>query len=66
MGTPFDAFTARAHAYATGIGARARANRALLRRAMAAGGLHVYSGEWWHFDGRGSAVHRPILHVPLD
>jgi zinc D-Ala-D-Ala dipeptidase len=65
-GTPFDAFTSRAHAYARGIGARARANRTLLRRAMAAGGLTVYAGEWWHFDGPGSAVHRPILHVPVD
>jgi len=66
MGTSFDAFTPRAYASARGIGARARTNRALLRRAMAAGGLTVYSGEWWHFDGPGSAVHRPILHVPVD
>jgi D-alanyl-D-alanine dipeptidase len=32
---------------------------------MAAGGLSVYSGEWWHFDGPGADVHRPILHAPL-
>jgi len=66
MGTSFDAFTPRAYAYAHGIGARSRANRALLRTAMAAGGLTVYSGEWWHFDGPGSAIHRPILRVPVD
>jgi D-alanyl-D-alanine dipeptidase len=30
------------------------------------GGLTVYEGEWWHFDGPGAAVHRPILNVPLD
>lgn len=67
MGTPFDDFTSRAYAYATsGVGARARADRALLRRAMGAGGLTVYSGEWWHFNGPGSAVHRPILRVPVD
>jgi D-alanyl-D-alanine dipeptidase len=66
MGTPFDAFTPRAYAFAHDIGSRARANRALLRRAMNAGGLSVYSGEWWHFDGPGSAVHRPILDVPVD
>lgn len=67
MGTKFDDFTARAYAYATsGVGPVARANRAFLRRAMTAGGLHVYSGEWWHFDGPGAAVRRPILHVPVD
>lgn len=67
MGTPFDNFTPRAHAYATrGVSRRARHNRAVLRRAMAAGGLSVYSGEWWHFDGPGALVPRPILRVPVD
>ena len=67
MGTGFDDFTPRAHAYATvGVSPTARANRAVLRRAMAAGGLTVYSGEWWHFDGPGAFVERPILHVPVD
>jgi D-alanyl-D-alanine dipeptidase len=66
MGTGFDNFTPRAYAYATaGVSARAQANRARLRQAMAAGGLAVYSGEWWHFDGPGSFVHRPILGAPL-
>jgi len=32
---------------------------------MAAGGLSVYSGEWWHFDGPGANVDQPILDVPL-
>jgi D-alanyl-D-alanine dipeptidase len=66
MGTGFDDFTARAHAYATkGVSARAERNRALLRRAMARGGLAVYSGEWWHFDGPGAKTPRPHLHAPL-
>ncbi|ORA68551.1 D-alanyl-D-alanine dipeptidase [Mycolicibacterium insubricum] len=66
MGTGFDDFSPRALAYATdGVSAAAQANRALLRQAMAAGGLSVYSGEWWHFDGPGAAVDRPILEVPL-
>jgi D-alanyl-D-alanine dipeptidase len=66
MGTGFDDFTPRAYAYSTaGVSARAQADRALLRRAMAAGGLHVYSGEWWHFDGPGALVPRPILDAPL-
>ncbi|WP_235634529.1 M15 family metallopeptidase [Mycobacterium tuberculosis] len=26
----------------------------------------MYSGEWWHFDGPGAGVDRPILEVPVD
>lgn len=67
MGTDFDDFSARATAYATeGVSAAAQANRAVLRTAMAAGGLTVYAGEWWHFDGPGAAEPRPILDVPVD
>lgn len=67
MGTDFDDFSARAQAYATdGVNAAEQANRARLRAAMADGGLAVYSGEWWHFDGPGAGVQRPILDVPLD
>jgi len=67
MGTGFDDFTSRAHAFATdGVSARAQSNRAILRSAMNAGGIEVYSGEWWHFDGPGAFVHRPLLDVPVD
>jgi D-alanyl-D-alanine dipeptidase len=67
MGTDFDDFSARATAYATeGVSAAQQANRALLRNAMAAGGLAVYSGEWWHFDGPGAGTPRAILNVPVD
>lgn len=67
MGTGFDDFSPRATAYATeGVTAAAQANRAVLRTAMAAGGLTVYSGEWWHFDGPGAAEPRPILDVPVN
>ncbi len=67
MGTDFDDFSARAHADATdGVSAQAQANRALLRKAMAGGGLAVYSGEWWHFDGPDAGVGRPILDVPVN
>jgi D-alanyl-D-alanine dipeptidase len=65
MGTGFDDFTARAHAFATvGVTATEQSNRSLLRAAMNAGGIVVYSGEWWHFDGPGAAVQRPPLDVP--
>jgi D-alanyl-D-alanine dipeptidase len=67
MGTDFDDFTSRAKAYATqDVTADEQANRALLRTAMNYGGLTVYSGEWWHFDGPGADVDRPILNVPVD
>jgi D-alanyl-D-alanine dipeptidase len=67
MGTDFDDFTPRATAYATqDVSADAQANRAQLRAAMTYGGLTVYSGEWWHFDGPGAGVDRPILNVPID
>jgi D-alanyl-D-alanine dipeptidase len=67
MGTDFDDFSPRATAFATqGVGADAQANRKSLRDAMNYGGLNVYSGEWWHFDGPGAGVDRPILNVPVD
>lgn len=65
MGTGFDDFSPKATAYAEGISARARTERAALREAMTAGGLGVYTGEWWHFDGPGAGVGRPILDVPV-
>jgi zinc D-Ala-D-Ala dipeptidase len=67
IGTDFDKFSTRSHAYATdGLSAQQRANRARLRDAMSAGGLTVYSGEWWHFDGPGAHFERPILDVPVN
>ncbi len=67
MGTGFDDFSPRAMAFATdGVSPQAQADRARLRSAMAAGGLAPYSGEWWHFDGPGAGVQRPILDVPVD
>jgi D-alanyl-D-alanine dipeptidase len=67
MGTDFDDFSPRSHANASaGITAAQQANRERLRAAMAAGGLTVYSGEWWHFDGPGADVPRPILDVPVN
>ena len=67
MGTGFDEFTPRAHAYATdGVRPAAQANRTRLRDAMAAGGFTVYQGEWWHFDAPGAYTNRPILDVPVN
>jgi zinc D-Ala-D-Ala dipeptidase len=66
MGTGFDDFTARSHAFAMdGVSTRAESNRARLRSAMDTGGITVYPGEWWHFDGPGALAGRPYLTVPL-
>ncbi len=67
MGTGFDDFTARAHAFAAdGVSPPAQANRRRLRLAMNSGGITVYSGEWWHFNGPGASVARPHLGAPVD
>lgn len=67
MGTGFDDFSSRANAFATqDVSVDAQANRKRLRDAMGYGGLTVYSGEWWHFDGPGAGVDRPILNAPVD
>jgi D-alanyl-D-alanine dipeptidase len=67
MGTDLDDFSPRGMAFATdGVSAEAQANRARLRAAMSAGGFTPYSGEWWHFDGPGAGIGRPILDVPVD
>ncbi len=67
MGTGFDDFSARAHAFATyGVSSLAQSNRTRLRSAMNSGGITVYSSEWWHFNGPGSGVRRPHLNAPLN
>lgn len=67
MGTDFDNFTPIAEAYATdGVTSAQQTNRAVLRNAMAKGGIAGYSGEWWHFDGPGAGQPRPILDAPVN
>jgi D-alanyl-D-alanine dipeptidase len=67
LGTDFDEFASRAYAFATeGVSATEQANRARLRQVMSAGGLTLYSGEWWHFDGPDARVERPIINVPIN
>jgi D-alanyl-D-alanine dipeptidase len=67
MGTGFDDFTSRANAFATqGVSVDEQANRKRLRDAMGYGGLTVYQGEWWHFDGPGAGEDRPHLNAPVN
>ena len=67
MGTGFDDFSPLAAALASeGLGPEVLENRSRLFKAMEAGGLTVYSGEWWHFNGPGAKERRPIIDVPQD
>jgi D-alanyl-D-alanine dipeptidase len=49
MGSPFDLFSPRSATRSPEIGARARANRLILRAAMERRGFRPYAVEWWHF-----------------
>ena len=49
MGTPFDFFGTRANTDSPEVDATQRANRHLLREAMAAEGFVNLPEEWWHF-----------------
>ena len=55
LGTGFDCFDPHAHFRARNVTETARANRVLLREAMARGGFEAYDSEWWHF----GLVHQP-------
>jgi D-alanyl-D-alanine dipeptidase len=59
MGTPWDAFTAKAAAFA--VDGEAGARRRRLRTAMQRHGFTPYDGEWWHFTWSAKA---PELDVP--
>jgi len=62
--TPFDTFSPRAHARATGLPPAAARHRDLLREAMEAEGFRVNRMEWWHFDAPESRG-APLLEAEL-
>lgn len=49
LGTSFDCFSPASAYTAKSVGDAARANRTILRDAMAAAGFAPYDREWWHF-----------------
>ena len=65
MPSAYDDFSHKAHSDYQGGTAEARANRALLRKAMERHGFKVLSNEWWHFDFQGWEAY-PILDVPFE
>jgi microsomal dipeptidase-like Zn-dependent dipeptidase/D-alanyl-D-alanine dipeptidase/CubicO group peptidase (beta-lactamase class C family) len=65
MGTAFDVFDPRANTDAPGLGAEQRANRDLLRAAMAAEGFENYPMEWWHYTWQPAGNARIRYDVPI-
>lgn len=65
MGTGFDFFGNRAHTDAPEASAEQRANRQLLRAAMAAQGFGDYPMEWWHFTYRSTPALDVLYDVPV-
>lgn len=49
MGTPFDAFTDRAHHDNTDVSTQVQRNRFILLGLMSAAGWDFYMKEWWHY-----------------
>jgi microsomal dipeptidase-like Zn-dependent dipeptidase/D-alanyl-D-alanine dipeptidase/CubicO group peptidase (beta-lactamase class C family) len=65
MGTPFDLFDTRANTDSQEVTAAQRANRVLLREALAAAGFENYPKEWWHYTWQPAAVARIRHDVPV-
>jgi len=65
MGTPFDFFSPRSWPSDPSVGAEARANRALLARAMARRGFRPYDKEWWHFTLRHEPYPQSYFDFPV-
>jgi D-alanyl-D-alanine dipeptidase len=65
MGTPFDLFDTRANTDSPEVSAAQRANRVLLREALAAVGFENYPKEWWHYTWKPAAVARIRHDVPV-
>lgn len=65
MGTGFDFFDPLANTDSPAATAAQRANRELLRTAMAAEGFENYPMEWWHYTWTPAAVARIRHDVPV-
>ena len=65
MGTAFDFFGTLANTDSPQASAEQRANRGLLREAMAAQGFHNYPMEWWHYTFRPEPSPDTLYDVPV-
>jgi len=65
MGTDFDFFGTRANTDSPDATPAQRANRHLLRDAMAAHGFHNYPMEWWHYTFRPEPTPGTLYDVPV-
>jgi D-alanyl-D-alanine dipeptidase len=65
MGTPFDLFDTAANTDSPQATPAQRANRQLLKEAMAAEGFENYAKEWWHYTWQPAAVARIRYDVAI-
>ena len=65
MGTEFDFFGTKAHTDSPEASDAQRANRHLLREAMARHGFNPYAMEWWHFTFRPEPTPTTLYDVPV-
>ena len=65
MGTDFDYFGTRANTDSPEVTAAQRANRHVLRKAMAAHGFANYPLEWWHYTLKPEPTPGSLYDVPL-
>jgi D-alanyl-D-alanine dipeptidase len=65
MGTGFDFFDVRAHTDTPNVTAAQRANRRVLRDAMARGGFRNYPLEWWHYTLAPEPTPHTLYDVPV-
>jgi zinc D-Ala-D-Ala dipeptidase len=65
LGTAYDCFSDRSATASPDISAAAQANRAVLRRALAAESFHNYSREWWHYEFNAPAEAAKVYDFPV-
>lgn len=65
MGTGFDCFDEKAHAYSQSVNAVAYHNRSMFRAVMGKYGFVPYVNEWWHFTFRDEPFPRTYFDFPV-
>lgn len=66
FGAGFDCLDRASNLGAAGLTAEARKNRAMLRKAMIAGGFAPYDKEWWHFTLRNEPFAGKSFDFPVE
>jgi len=66
MGTSFDCFSKRSHTNFVGLTPEQKANRKLLKSAMARAGFRNLATEWWHYTLRGEPYPKTYFDFPVE